>query len=378
MRPLPSKRYIETLTGLRGVAILMVLCYHLVLDGYVQQQHGLVGIVRAMMWTGWAGVDLFFAISGFLITNILLDTRTRPHYFKSFHFHRILRIFPLYYLVLLVIFLAQPLFLAHPALAQIYPTRGGFLAYIFFVQNWWMPIFGQGRFLLGHFWTLAVEEQFYLLWPLIVWRARSRYLLQTCIVGAFLCPLVRYIFARHDPTSMFVYMSTAARFDTLLFGCATAIAVRYPIGQQIVGKLAPRLAIASAIGLFVINAVMRDLFFRGIHTQVLGYTLIAIFSTCVVFYAWQINRTGKFADRLLRSRFLEIWGRYSYGIYVFHAPFFILTSHYLRHYAWFGVSIWRSALCGLGVAAVVFTLAALSYEFFESHFLALKRDYNPG
>ena len=377
MLPLPSKRYIDTLTGLRGVAILMVLMYHLVLDGYLQQQHGIIGGIRALMWTGWTGVDLFFAISGFLITNILLDTRLKPHYFRSFHIHRILRIFPLYYLVLAVIFLARPLFLHHPALAAIYPSNGGFIAYLFFVQNWWMPLFDPGRFLLGHFWTLAVEEQFYLLWPLIVWRTRSRTLFQICIVGAFLCPLIRYLYARHDPTSMFVYMSTAARFDTLLFGCALAIALRYTVGQQIVSKLAPRIAIASIIGLFGVNVVMHDLFLRGLHTQVLGYTLVAILSTCIVFYAWKANGTRSPLDRLLNSRFLQTFGRYSYGIYVFHAPVFILTSHYLRHQPWFGVSVWRSALCGLAVAAFVFCLAALSFELFESFFLARKRNYNP-
>src|SRR5579885_3225639 len=153
--------HIPALDGLRGIAILLVLWFHF--RGYlggepIQCTLAIIGEF------GWIGVDLFFVISGFLITRILLQTKEKPDYFRSFYTRRALRIFPLYYASLAVLFLAPMSFMSHSL-----PVAHDRLWFWIYLANW-NPLFEQIRpGSAAHFWSLSVEEQFYLVWPLLVW-----------------------------------------------------------------------------------------------------------------------------------------------------------------------------------------------------------------
>src|SRR5208282_6334564 len=171
--------------------------------------------MKAMLNFGWAGVDLFFALSGFLITGILLDTRKADNYFSAFYAGRVLRIFPLYYSVLVLILGAAAV--SHQR--QGLPLAADQKLYFVYLTNWLVLWKGQwGPNILGHFWSLAVEEQFYLLWPLCVWLLISRRLAKVTVGASVIALLVRILWVAHAGPSQAIVMATVTRMDTLLCG----------------------------------------------------------------------------------------------------------------------------------------------------------------
>ncbi|HLL88149.1 MAG TPA: acyltransferase, partial [Tepidisphaeraceae bacterium] len=182
--PLPAARtHYPALDGLRGLAILLVMVSHYVAPPAGGGRWGLV--FRRAADAGWVGVDLFFALSGFLITGILLDAKGKPGFFRNFFARRTLRVFPLYYGVLFVVCVLLPalglLKLGVPLSQRwlwLYATnlfpllRSADGAGFFFPNSWDLQF--------GHFWSLAVEEHFYLAWPLVVYALGRRPLMVTC------------------------------------------------------------------------------------------------------------------------------------------------------------------------------------------------------
>src|SRR6476620_6746086 len=174
---------IPQLDSLRGIAILMVLVGHI--------QKNVPGIVGPWAHHGFSGVDLFFVLSGFLITGILLRAKTRPDYFKNFYTRRALRIWPLYYAVLILLLL--PNSLTHLNLAS---PRWSYLLYI---QNLF-PGFPAASGPLYITWSLAIEEQFYLIWPPIVLLLNRQWLARLAISLVILSPVLRYALPTSVPT----------------------------------------------------------------------------------------------------------------------------------------------------------------------------------
>src|ERR1700712_417529 len=174
----PSSRHITSLDGYRGIAFLLVFLRHYTLTRHSHSRI-LLGIMNVSA-VGWAGVDLFFVLSGFLITGILLDTRTEQHYFRNFIVRRALRIFPLYYMVLFVMLALTPLLHLQ--------WHRGHIAYFFYLGNVAGNINPNLQDVLPYFsllplWSLSLEEQFYLLWPLVIYFAAtsSRRIIRLCL-----------------------------------------------------------------------------------------------------------------------------------------------------------------------------------------------------
>ena len=374
----PPPRNIAALDGLRGVAILLVLGVHLVgMDALPRQ--GLLGAIQAVFWTGWSGVDLFFALSGFLITGILLDTQRSSNYFSSFYGRRSLRIFPLYYAALLLAILLNLVvantmrlqFPAYAALAHVDWLR--WLAYFVYYQNWWFPPGNPSDLFVRHFWSLAVEEQFYLVWPLCILLLSRRSLMRLCL----LLPIVQlaarialvHRLGAHDG---YLNANSFFRSDGLFLGALVATVVRDRSLLRRGRRAAPFLMAVSALGIAFIDLVQKEIWTRSTWTVTLGFSLYAIFYASLVFMVFIQNSSGKWLDRRLQAQWLRSFGKYSYGLYVIHMPVLLLVLPAARHLPGFGKNLAVALAVYSLVVGTSFGLAWVSYTYFESRFLRLK------
>ena len=360
-----AQSHIRSLDGLRGLAVLGVVATHVFSSKFAG--HGrLVWVVGQLTQFGARGVDLFFVLSGFLITGILYDSLADTGYFRKFYARRSLRIFPLYYGTLLVLFALTP-----------------WLHIEWHHMNWSMLFYLQNTSVvtpvwdfhlpenlkLVHFWSLAVEEQFYLVWPLMVYLIRDRKrLLVACGVLGGISLLLRLWFAMHNVPDHVITKSTETRLDSLLCGAALALLIRGP-ALSFVLKQGKAVFLAASAGLVAIAA-------SGSQTLEfsLGISLWAVASAGLI--AWCLVR-GSMADLVFERPALRWFGRYSYGIYVLH----YLAIGYLETWfrGWLGhvttshVAI--AAMSGLMVGATACLAAYLSYHLYEKRFLRLKHRF---
>ena len=240
--------HLPALDGVRGLAVLMVLLFHFV--GDVPPSGSVERVIVGVTKYGAFGVELFFVLSGFLITGILYDTHNGPYYFRNFYMRRFLRIFPLYYGVLALVFFVAPLI---PLL------RGPTLDYLLDRQAWaWLYavniyIAGHGEWsfsYLNHFWSLAIEEHFYFFWPLVVFALarRPRALIAVSLAIALGAMLARLTGSLMGLSWWTTYTLTPFRLDGLALGAFLAVAVRQPEGLERLARALP-LAVAVAGGL---------------------------------------------------------------------------------------------------------------------------------
>jgi peptidoglycan/LPS O-acetylase OafA/YrhL len=363
-----------TLDGVRGLAILMVLAHNF--DLITQPSSRLGSVIDHLADVGWIGVQLFFVLSGFLITGILIDTRGAPNQLRAFFGRRVLRIFPVYYATLAVAFVILPL--VSPAHAP----EGQHQIWLWtYLVNWSEP-FGLAVPAFPHFWSLAVEEQFYLVWPFVVRAvAPSRLLRLTAgVVASALAIRIGLRAAGLTPTA--AYQWTIARMDALAAGAALATLLRLPEMPAAVERRWRAISACGALAAIAAVVVTRGLPRNALATQTVGFSLLALAFTYFVLAGVRADAAGGAGGalaRVLRWAPLRSLGKYSYGMYVFHVPVHLLLSQQVA-------SRWTSPPVGLAtgiaymiVATVVTYLAAVaSYHLFEKHFLALKRAFTPG
>lgn len=373
-----TQRYLPQLDGLRGIAILGVLLFHF--DSANVGWAGLSFHVGAFD-LGWTGVTLFFVLSGYLITGILLAAKGAPHYFRDFYARRALRIFPAYYAMLLLAFaLANTLSALDTAGAgREWPF------YVFYVSNYWLGM-NDGRTpmsqLLGPTWTLSIEEQFYLIWPLIVGALTRRALAALCIALVVASPLLRWSLmqATGDPT--FTSFALVSNFDGLALGALIAALRGDPrFGRWIVPGTGLVLAGVSGLALAALVAANGSRFFSDARFWMSATGCLLFFPSLVAsFFAGVlvIALTSRSSMvKLLCFRPLVGLGRVSYGVYLYHMPVnFVLTR-----------LVWTSvflpipgneppaalvALLYIARHAVTILVAVVSYRFLERPFLELK------
>lgn len=358
-----------TLDGVRGLAILIVLMHNF---SRLSQPDGIVAHVLAAWFDrGWIGVQLFFVLSGFLITGILLDTRNAPNYFKSFFARRILRIFPLYYATLFVMFAVLPLFhLARHAA----PSEIWLLVYL---SNW-VQSFHPGVNSLGHFWSLAVEEQFYLLWPFVVYRCDARQVLRLSIVIAVTALAARgaLLFAGFSKES--VYEFSVCRMDALALGAAAAAMMRLPDWR---GLLVGREKQLLAWSLFILlaGAPLSHAYQQyDFLSQLFGYSFLAVAFALFILAVACADLSGRSGwSALLRHDVLKHFALYSYAMYVLHIPLQgVVGLPLLRALGWEDHSSAWITLLYIGAGTLVTYMAAMiSYYAFEVHFLRMKPSF---
>jgi len=370
-----SAVHMPVLDGIRGIAILAVLLFHFVAP---ENRDGFANTAVSWLFSyGALGVDLFFILSGFLITGILYDSRTAEHYFRNFYMRRLLRIFPLYYGVLIVIFLVLPLIpglrgseltelRAHQAWAWLYAVN----IYLAIHDGWVLSY-------IEHFWSLAVEEQFYLIWPLAVslLAAKPRVFLTFSLIVAAASFVGRIVAAVAGAGPVVIEVLTPFQLDALAIGGFFAVYLRQPGGEDGARRLVLPLALAG-LGLLVIQFCARHLPLRGnVLESVRGGAFHLLLAALLL--RGLLGPASSGLSQFLLIRPLTFLGKYSYGLYVYH--------HFLSYY--FGIHrtdlmladtlgcSYMTALvlqAGAGIAASI-VLAWLSYEFFEKHLLRLKR-----
>jgi peptidoglycan/LPS O-acetylase OafA/YrhL len=376
--------HIRALDGLRGVAILSVLLLHFAgseVDKHIGKGAGAAAIeriYRKLITQGGAGVDLFFVLSGFLITRILLSERGSPHMLRNFYARRFLRIFPLYYFGLFACLIVLPRLvpITTEAGQAVLSNQHWLWLYLGNFASGFLGISWRGwPIYLAHTWSLAVEEQFYLAWPLLVCLLSRRSLRVSCLISIPLGLLLRVILLAQGlghASGTF----TLCRIDGLLMGAAIAItAVENGHVRRLVPLAFRGLAVTGAV--FLGLALFSDRYAWLWWTTAFVHTVYPAFFSALLILVLSARDGSRF-KRFWEHGFLTFFGKYSYGIYLNH---FILLPFLVQ---WIPVTelqrLTGSRILGLLLFAMLATvisvaIALLTWNLFERHFLKLKRRF---
>lgn len=357
----------------RGIAVLMVVVFH---TSRIYPGPGIVNYAWAAMTNSlWSGVDLFFVLSGFLITGILIDSRGHTQYFKNFYVRRSLRIFPLFYGVLIGLFVVLPLLAPQIRSIEYWQTLNDRQLWLWTYLHNFLQARGPHQLPgLGHFWTLAVEEQFYWLWPLVVFFVAPRRLLWLSLAICISAPILRTAMLMNGVTAWAIRELTFTRIDSLVWGALAAIIIRDSGLAKVIAKQLQWILVACAaffIGVLTING---ELPYEGSIMVTLGYSVLACTYACIVYRIAADQRSVPVQETPV-VRFFAWLGTVSYGLYVFHVPISLGVLAALKKY---------TQLSGIphGIVAFVVTFviscvaAQISWKLWESPWLRLKKYFS--
>jgi peptidoglycan/LPS O-acetylase OafA/YrhL len=351
-RPSWLKNHIPELDGLRGIAILAVVFYH------CENRLTYPALHKIVEW-GWAGVNLFFVLSGFLITGIILDSRDDPHFFRNFYARRSLRIWPVYVLLLLLVFVLVPL-VFNGFWAAAYETRHAPWPYlVLFVQNLFVLTL-PGT--IGPTWSLAIEEQFY-----VAWAPLARFVRNHHLIVALLLVIVASPFLRAANHGAFTPTHTLIHLDGLAFGSLIAVALRT---FDWAASTFRRISLGAIV---VAVPVLAYLLYFG---SAFSDSFLAMFFAGMLLLALTTSGSRGVYNRALTVSPLRFYGRISYGLYMIHILTFTLIGAFDERMNVYG------ARGGLIVVAVRLTLSTLvatvMWYGFERPILKLKRYFHAG
>lgn len=380
---LPGGR-IPVLDGLRGIAILLVMVFHFWVFGTATGTTLWERVYASAAGMGWAGVDLFFVLSGFLITGILYDSRGREHYYRVFYGRRTVRIFPLYYASLALFFWIIPFLLMRLHRLEFSAIYNSPLAKLFawtYLVNWYEGLRGFNVLALPlqHFWSLAIEEQFYLVWPFLVLTLARRRLMALCgglMALGFVSRVVLYRIHLSDAA----YTWTFCRADALAIGAMVALSARNPHDWKILVKWARFLALPALCAVVVLRVLNPDCttgpgsspnFFMGTF----AISLVGIFFGGCLALAICLPQES-LMHRFLGSSFLRFFGKYSYCLYVCHFPLIVFFARTGLHGNHLTKVLHNQLLAVVAVNGIAFaasiTVALASWNLFEKQWLKLK------
>ena len=352
------KREMPGLDALRGIAVLAVLAYHGLhwwLPPAITVSFS-AKMLSALTSSGWLGVNLFFVLSGFLITGILLDTKNRPHYFKNFYVRRILRILPLYLATLLILRFYEGLPWIYIVLCLLYLAN--FTAAMH-IESY------------GPLWSLAVEEQFYLLWPFLVRRLRLRTLGIVCVVSILISPVLRYLsVSKHLPLGD-PYTATWLLTDNLAAGALCAIFLRSHVATKSRTRSLTLYTFVSGVAFLCLGL--------GFHIISRTSAVGAAFQTepFLLLFTSLLLLSLQYGDHPLIFRLtgpLRFFGYISYGLYLLHLIGFRIYQALFTNFYHPLQQLTADILLlrFFGVLAITTFVCFLSRRYFEEYFLRLK------
>jgi peptidoglycan/LPS O-acetylase OafA/YrhL len=376
--PVMLEGHMPVLDGIRGAAIALVVFMHF-FEG-ITPSNFLENVFVRCAGFGVFGLDLFFLLSGFLITGILWDSRGAEGYFRRFMGRRCLRIFPLYYGVLLVTFFILPRipYFSGTDMDKLLSLEPWTWTYLVNVKvasagTWIFPY-------LSHFWSLAVEEHFYLFWPAVVLvLSRGRFLIFCLMLIAF--GLLSRVWMRAmNANELAVYVLTFCRFDTLCAGAFLAVLLRDGRNKQ---DWIPTLRKGTIYGVFCSLALL------GISTSLKGNTSAFGYKFWRDIFYWMtfvtgfvgilVARTEGLIHSIFSSRLLMFLGRYSYGLYVFHG---VISWHFHKIHAWEMLTTATGnrsvAYFAQGILGILLStgISVISFHLYEKPFLRLKKYFS--
>jgi len=373
--------HIPELDGLRGIAILLVIIVHArAVGASIAPATALDRGLDFAYHLGWTGVDLFFVLSGFLITGILIDTKGTRSYFRSFYIRRFLRIFPLYYAALaLETFVVFPLANHRGPWSDVSAVDLGY--FWIYLANWRT---GHGLYVpfVTHFWSLSVEEHFYFVWPIAVAALSFTGLLRLSFLGILTCIALRGWWLQYPLPPYLLYHWTPFRIEPLLVGAVGALAFRSGVldsSWQRYRALALTLASATLVAVLWFAG---DAGPESRAMQSVGYSSVAVIFGVGVYEAASRSRTGdSLYVRALRMPRLRNIGKVSYAMYICNGLFSWLALHLLARLTDKG---WLPHLFALEATLAVilifgcsYAAALASWRYFESPILALKETWAP-
>jgi len=336
------------LDSFRGIGILWIIyCHYVPYNNFFR--------------FGWISLEVFFVLSGFLITKVLLYSVNRPHFFKNFYARRVLRIFPIYYLFITLSFLIIFLFTKEESSLYLKNNFGYYYAYL---HNFLFVFDGlEPENYLTHLWSLAMEEQFYFLWPLVIYFVKDVKKLRKILLVSIILVLITRIVVWWNWGERFevYHCNTFTRIDTIAFGCLLGCGFSY----KELSKTVRIIILFLCIAVFPAGVILYDnYFFTNPFFCTIGYTAISILSIGMIEYF--ISNDNRFLF-LKHNQLLNYLGQISYGMYLVHIPiyFFISSRTSLPH-----------PLNGVASLGLSFLIAAVSYRFYEEPFLRLKRKFS--
>jgi peptidoglycan/LPS O-acetylase OafA/YrhL len=348
--------HIKSLDGLRGLAIIIVMLYHFFPSKFPM---------------GWMGVDLFFVLSGFLITGILLRTKDSPHYYRNYIAKRILRIFPLYYFLLILFFIVFYYGGFSNRIPDYDYLTNTQIWYWLYLQNWQIffnTIYPQ-QDILSHFWSLAIEEQFYIFWPMVVLITPNHKIGKVCVALLMFSFILRLFFLfQFDFTVAKIYVFTLTRLDGLSVGSVIAVMIRDSNHLNSLNRYSKPFFLATGLCLLITIIAAHSFSFDSMLMATYGYSVIALFFGSLLLITVSKHSNNIFR-KVTENDVFSFFGKYSYGLYIYHLPVLWLVPKYLK--LWTNSKLLITLLCILISIAIAF----ISYHLIEKQFLKWKRKF---
>jgi peptidoglycan/LPS O-acetylase OafA/YrhL len=361
--------YMNFLDGLRCMSVLWVILIHLPI-----QCSGILGLVKSR---GWMGVDMFFVISGYLITSILIREKesTGRINLKNFYIRRSLRIWPIYYIILISSLLIALLCRSYQInIFDIAPQH--ILSTIkwpfLYLSNVYVSISGSENIFMLHSWSLALEEQFYLLWPLLLLSGKERSLkVGYCII--FFCTLWRIILTYQYPEGLpamtRIFYGFDTRLDTILYGATLALLIKKDRPRYYLHKLFTLPFFVPSTLLLFIMVIYKTNRWSGWFGNSLGYGLSAFLMAVILAYI--ILMQPKQTISILEQKPFVYVGKISYGIYLYH----IMVLDAFKYSFGTPDSIIGIILFSTTIVIVTIAIASLSYSLIEAPILKFKNKF---
>jgi peptidoglycan/LPS O-acetylase OafA/YrhL len=360
-QPSVLRRHMPELDVLRGIAVASVILYHGIYWTQNTQPGGIAAAITGVTVSGWLGVNLFFVLSGFLITGILLDTKHRPGYFSSFYIRRALRILPAYVLVILVLIATGMI------------SSGGVLLSSAFLANYWQAL-APHAIVYGPFWSLSVEEQFYLLWPLVLFLLPRRYFTMVAVGLCVVAPILRWSVSVAGASNGPAHVATWLIADNLAIGAVAALFLRSRYGTKRNALLAGALLILAA-AVTLAAGIPFGILHRSSRVGAALQTMPFNFLFTAALLGLLALQPRIFVGKLFWP--LRLLGDVSYGLYLVHLIVFEEYDRHIPHpatwYGHFSAEMLRLFVC----LTIAIGLAWLSRRYYEEPFLRLKSKLAP-